>query len=347
MSDFRFDPVKNSWVIVASERGQRPSHYEGSEVELVEPKSCPFCTGNEKMTPPEVFAARQENTDPDTPGWSVRIVPNKFPALSPDLPQADLSEPLVEKIHGSSPAFGIHEILVETPVKNRQMVDMDPEELGSVLSVLRDRLASHLSDDRFQSVIGFKNHGKDAGASLVHSHTQIIALPMVPGNLAAMVKNFSAHQERTGRCLYCEIVDREKAGGSRVVESNDNFVALTPFAAASPFQVRIVPAAHSHDFTAISDEEVSALAHILGSTLRRLRNVLGEHPWNMVFYTAPAGVGGTSNSNSDFHWFVEITPRVTIQAGFEMGTGISINTVAPEEGAELLRAQGAGRGAQE
>jgi UDPglucose--hexose-1-phosphate uridylyltransferase len=330
--DFRFDPVKNSWVIVASGRGQRPSHYEGSEVEFVEPRSCPFCTGNEKMTPPEVFAARQENTGPDTPGWSVRIVPNKFPALSPGLPQADLRELLVEEIHGSSPAFGIHEILIETPVKNRQMVDMDQEELGFVLSVLRDRLASHHADSRFRTVIGFKNHGKEAGASLVHSHSQIMALPMVPGNLAAMVQSFSTHQEGMSNCLYCEIIDREKAEGKRVVESSDIFVSLAPFAAASPFQVRIVPVAHSSYFTRISDEDTGALAAILGSTLRRLRRVLGEHPWNMVFYTAPAG-----DENEIFHWFVEITPRVTTQAGFEMGSGISINTVAPEECAELLR----------
>jgi len=341
MSDFRFDPVKNSWVIVASERGQRPSHYESSEVELVEPKSCPFCTGNEKMTPPEVFAARQENAGPDTPGWSVRIVPNKFPALTPDQPQSDSREALVEDIQVSFPAFGIHEILIETPIKNRQMVDMDQDELGFVLSVLRERLASHLSDGRFQSVIGFKNHGKDAGASLVHSHTQIMALPMVPGNITTMVQSFSTHQEGTGGCLWCEIVGREEAEGSRVVERNDNFVALAPFAAASPFQVRIVPTIHSSDFTRISDENTSALAAILGSTLQRLRSVLGEHPWNMVIYSAPAGTKA-----EDFHWFLEITPRVTTQAGFEMGTGISINTVAPEECAEMLRAQGAGRGAQ-
>ena len=340
MSELRFDPIKKTWVIVASERGRRPSQYEGSGAAHEEPEGCPFCVGNEGMTPPEVFAVRKDRSDPDGPGWTVRVVPNKYPALSPDLPY----EPYVEGIQSRIPGFGIHEILIETPVRNRQMVDMDREELGEVLLVLRDRLAAHLSDGRFRAVIGFKNHGKDAGASLVHSHCQIMALPVVPNHLAALLESFTEHRERTGNCLYCEIVESEKVKGERVIEDSGDFAALAPFAAASPFQVRIVPTIHSHSFTQLNEEGTSELAVILGSVLRRLRHVLGEHPWNMVFYTAPAETAGgedsnsNGNSNREFHWFLEITPRLTNLAGFEMGSGFLINTVSPEECAELLRA---------
>ena len=332
MPQFRFDPIKNSWVIIAAGRGQRPSHYGGEGSSLVEPKRCPFCEGNEAMTPPEVFAVREDGSAPDTPGWTVRIVPNKFPALSPDLNP----EPMVEGIDSSAPAFGTHEILIETPTRNRQMVDMEPGELRGVLSVFRDRMASHLSDGRFKAVIGFKNHGKEAGASLVHSHCQVMAMSMIPHSVAAMAESFTDHYEKNGECMLCEIIKREEGEGRRVVEKSESFFALAPFAAASPFQVRIVPISHSSDFTQISDDEVAALADILGSTLRRLRGALGEHPWNMVIYSTPLVAEGGEGSES-FHWFLEITPRVTVKAGFEMGSGVSINIVAPEECAKLLR----------
>jgi UDPglucose--hexose-1-phosphate uridylyltransferase len=301
------------------------------------------------MTPRELYALRSEKTNPDTPGWKIRVVPNKFPALSPNLK----AEPFTEGLHRAIPGFGAHEIIIETPVKNRQLSDMSGAELVQVLGVMRERLRVYFSDGRFRTVVLFKNHGKEAGASLVHSHTQLVALPVVPSNLATMVKSFTDHREKAGNCLYCEILVREEAlrlssgqaggpstklrAGSRIIESNDTFVVLAPFAAASPYQVRIVPRTHSHDFSAISDEDLEDFALVLGSILRRLQTVLGEHPYNMVLHTAPTEDPEEKRDIKAYHWFLEISPKLTNLAGFEMGSGFFINTVAPEECAELLR----------
>ncbi|MDF1524835.1 MAG: DUF4931 domain-containing protein [bacterium] len=332
MSEFRFDPVKRTWVILSAERGHRPSHYQSSSQAVPEPENCPFCPGNEAMTPPEVFSHRSPDTVPDSPGWQVRVVPNKFPALEIQLPW----EPYTEGIHSQIPGFGLYEVVIETPVKNRQMVDMDDGEIMEILAVFRERMRIHFKDGRFKTVILFKNHGKDAGASLAHSHTQLIALPVIPNNVDSQLESFEKHLALTGRCLMCDILEREGKDQARVVEETGGYLVLAPFAASSPFQLNIVPEDHGHDFSTSSDDSLGNLAPVLGGTLRRLRSVLGEHPWNMVLHNAPMAVEGKTDVTA-YHWFLEITPRLTIVAGFEMGSGFSINTVAPEECAELLR----------
>ena len=341
MSEFRYDPIKRTWVILSAERGHRPSHYLSDSQAVQEPKTCPFCVGNEVMTPPEVYSHRDAESAPDSPGWSVRVVPNKFPALSPDLPL----ENFAECVHGHIPGFGVHEVVIETPVWNRQMADMDDEEIEEVLVVLRERMRFHSSDERLKTIILFKNHGKEAGASLVHSHTQIMALPIVPSNVATELQSFVQYMEKESRCLMCDILAREVKIETRVVLDESGYLVLAPFAAGSPFQLNILPRDHSHDLSLSDDDQLRRLAPVLGDTLRRLRSVLGEHPWNMVLHNAPSNLDD-GRDVAAYHWFMEITPRVTNPAGFEMGSGFSINTVAPEECAELLRAQGAGRGAQ-
>lgn len=342
MSELRYDPIKRTWVILAAQRGHRPSHYHSPSQSLPEPKSCPFCSGNEKMTPPEVYSHRSSDTAPDSPGWRVRVVPNKFPALDKKLS----CEPYIEGIHSRIPGFGTHEIVIETPVKNRQMADMDDVEVAEILAVFRERMRTHFSDGRFKTVILFKNHGKAAGASLVHSHTQLMALPVIPNNVASQLESFEEHRSEKDRCLMCEILEKEVREGDRVVVNESGYMVLAPFAASSPFQLNIVPRDHSHDFSLSDDDSLGHLAQVLGGTLRRLRSVLGEHPWNMVLHNAPANLDGERDATA-YHWFLEITPRLTNPAGFEMGSGFSINTVAPEECAEILRTQDAGHRTQE
>ena len=335
MSEFRFDPVKRKWVILADQRGHRPSQFQSSSQTFTEPEICPFCPGNESMTPPEVYALRTAGTDPDSTGWQVRVVPNKYPALSTDHPL----EPFSDGIHRSIQGFGVHEIIIETPVKNRQMADMDNWEISMVLTVIRERMKVHLTDGRFRAVILFKNHGKDAGASLVHSHTQLMALPLIPDNVALQLESFTDYLAREDRCLMCDILAREVAENDRMVYDENGYMVVVPFASSSPFQVNIVPKTHGHEFSLSGDSTLNRLAPVLGKTLRCLRSVLGEHPWNMVLHNAPVGVPDETIAKA-YHWFLEITPRLINPAGFEMGSGFYINTIAPEECAALLREQG-------
>jgi UDPglucose--hexose-1-phosphate uridylyltransferase len=284
------------------------------------------------MTPPEVYSHRSPDTDPDSPGWRVRVVPNKFPALAADLPYKQYTE----GIHSSLPGFGVHEVVIETPVKDRQMADMDNGEIMEVLTVFRERIRFHFSDGRFKTVILFKNHGKEAGASLVHSHTQLMALPVIPNNVVTQLESFKAHWAEKNICLMCEILEREVQEGARVVSDEGGYLVVAPFASSSPFQLNIVPKAHSQDFSLSDDNSLNGLALVLGDTLRRLHSVLGEHAWNMVLHNTPVDPEGHMNMEA-YHWFLEITPRLTNPAGFEMGSGFHINTVAPEECAALLR----------
>ena len=287
------------------------------------------------MTPHELYSRRSPDTAPDSPGWRVRVVPNKFPAFDKELP----CEPYVKEIHSHIPGFGAHEIIIETPVKNRQMVNMTDDELAEVLIVFRERIRTHFSDGRFKTVILFKNHGKEAGASLVHSHTQLIALPVVPNNVASQLANFEGHLIEKDSCLMCEILEKEVKESDRIVEDESGYLVVAPFAASFPFQLNIVPKDHSHDFSLSDDDSLGNLAPVFGRTLRRLHSVLGEHPWNMVLHNAPVDPEGDLNVEA-YHWFIEVTPRLTYPAGFEMGSGFYINTVAPEECAELLRETG-------
>ena len=287
------------------------------------------------MTPPEVYAHRPDDSRPDDPGWQVRVVPNKFPALSNEQP----CELFVEGIHSSIPGFGLHEIVIETPVKDRQMVDMGDDEIGEVLSVFHERMCTHFSDGRFKTVILFKNHGKEAGASLVHSHTQLMALPVIPNNVALQLASFEDYRVKMDRCLMCDILEREVQEEVRIVDDREGYLVVAPFAASSPFQLNIIPETHSHDFSLSDDGSLGRLAAVLGRTLRRLQLVLGEHPWNMVLNNAPLDPEGKSDVTA-YHWFLEITPRLITPAGFEMGSGFFINTVSPEECAELLRETG-------
>lgn len=341
MSELRYDPVKKTWIILSAERGHRPSHYQYRTHAVPEPKSCPFCPGNEAMTPPEVYSHRSPDTAPDGPGWRVRVVPNKFPALSTGVAPGDLYPvPYTEGIHSRIPGFGSHEIIIETPVRDRQMVDMTDDEIAEVLIVFRERMRAHFSDGRFKSVILFKNHGKEAGASLVHSHTQLMALPVIPNNVALQLQSFEEYRTREDRCLMCDILQREIKEDVRIVDDGGGYLVVTPFAASSPFQLNIVPREHNHDFSLSDDDSLDTLAQVLGRTLKRLYSVLREHPWNMVLHNAPVDPEGHLNVEV-YHWFLEITPRLTNTAGFEMGSGFFINTVAPEECAELLRMQNA------
>lgn len=329
MAELRFDPITGEWVVVAADRGSRPSDYpgSGSGARVHGQDACPFCPGNESMTPPEVMAVRDPGTAPNTPGWTIRVIPNKYPAFSPDLP----FHPVSEGLYDLSPAFGIHEIVVESPEDDLRMADMDLLCLGNILAVYRSRLKAIGETGKFAAALIFRNYGKAAGASLSHPHSQIVGIPVLPRLVAAELESFRAHLSETGQCLMCGLISQEIGEADRVIIHRDGFLAYAPFPSGLPYQFRIVPTDHGENFQDSADGDLAAFASVLKEALARLRNGLDDPPYNFILHTAPF------LSEGPYHWYLDVTPRITTTAGFEWGTGFCINTVSPEEGAAVLR----------
>jgi UDPglucose--hexose-1-phosphate uridylyltransferase len=334
MSELRFDPLKRRWVIVAQERALKPA-------DLVEPKpevpsrNCPLCPGNEQYAGHEIFRV----PGPGPTGWRVRVVPNKFPVLRVEGRLERTSRGLYDVVSG----IGAHEVVVETADHHRSMADLGVEELRDVLAAYRARLADLRRDQRLRYLMLFKNHGVEAGARLDHAHSQIIAIPEIPVQIAVELRSAWEHFRRKERCLLCDVLRQEREGGDRLVLETSRFTAFAPFASAFPFQVTVAPRAHAHDFTEVGDEDLLQLASALRDVLGRLKTVLEDPPYNLALHTAPPahprpGRPGLWDSLSqDWHWYLEIAPRLTRIAGFEWSTGFHINPVTPEDAARYLR----------
>ncbi len=330
MAELRFDPITRKWMVIAADRGARPSDYPGSGSGTDGGGPCPFCRGNESMTPPEVMAVRDPGTAPDTPGWTIRVIPNRYPAFSPALP----FHPVSEGLYDFSPAFGIHEIVVEAPEDDLQMADMDLPRIGKILAVYRSRLNVMRETGKFTAVLVFRNYGEAAGASLSHPHSQIVAIPVLPSLTATEIESFRAHLHGTDRCLMCDLISQEIGKGERVIIHRDGYLAYVPFPSGFPYQVRIVPTDHRENFQDSNDGDLAGFASILKEALTRLRKGLNDPPYNFILHTAPF------LPESPYHWYLDVTPRITTTAGFEWGTGFSINTVTPEDAAAALRNAG-------
>ena len=328
MSELRKDPVVGRWVIISPERGKRPSDYATRKTAKKE-GFCPLCPGNESLTPPEIFAFREKGTRPDGPGWSIRVVPNKFPALM----RGGRLERRKDGVFNWMNGVGEHEVVVETPEHAEELTDLPLESVKKILFVFKMRMEELAKDPRFRYVVVFKNRGQEAGASLQHSHSQIIALPIVPKRVIEELKGGKRYHDEHGRCIYCEMLAQEGTRGIRVIEENDNFIAFAPFAARFPFETWIFPKSHAAHFCGIEQTQYQTLAEILLRTLKRIDAVLDVPPYNLVFHTAPILDGALPY----FHWHVEIIPKVTRIAGFEWGTGFYINPTPPEESAAYLR----------
>ncbi|MFQ6110691.1 MAG: DUF4931 domain-containing protein [Nitrospinota bacterium] len=342
MSELRNDPIQRRWVIISSERKKRPSDFKPERGARGRGGSCPFDEGKEGMTPPEVFALRAEGSRPDGPGWLVRVVPNRFPALTQEGGLKRERFGLYDVMDG----VGAHEVIVETPVHEMHMADMGVEHLARVLSVYQARLLELFKDPRFRYVLIFKNHGRIAGASLTHPHTQLIATPITPRTVAMELLSALEHYRAKECCLFCDIIGNELTSGERVVAQNSGYVAIAPFASRFPFELFIAPRVHGHSFAALAQGELTALASFLKDIIRRVRDALDDPPYNYLFHiepnveARPRKPGYWETLRSDFHWHIEIIPRLTRVAGFEWGTGFYINPVAPEEAARVLRETG-------
>jgi len=331
MPELRKDPVVGRWVIISTERSRRPTNFTPVRIE----KSggfCPFCPGQEDKTPPEVYAHRPGGGAPNSPGWEVRVVPNKFPALQIEGALDRRGEGLYDKMNG----VGAHEVVIEGTKHDEDLADMPVEHLVEVLRAYRQRIVDLHRDRRFRYVLLFKNHGPEAGATLEHTHTQLVATPIIPKILQEELEGARHYYELKERCVFCDIIQQDTSdhNGRRVVTLNDRFLAIEPFAPRFPFETWILPRRHDASYQQVEDEaEFIELASILKDTLQRLNRALDRPPYNFVIHTAPVVEGDLEY----YHWHIEIMPKLTRVAGFEIGSGFYINPTPPEDAAQYLR----------
>lgn len=335
MQELRKDPVMERWVIISTERGKRPSDFKPEPEDTPNPHECPFCPGNEQITPPEIAALRPEKTSSNSPGWKIRVVGNKFPALSSETELIKQGRGMYDVMTG----FGAHEVVIETPDHLRQLDKLSVEEIRDLIRVYQDRTEALYRDVRFRYVLIFRNEGKQAGASLSHPHSQLIATPVTPIRVKSELLGAEAYFKLRERCVFCDIIAHEKETGLRIVFENDAFISFCPFASRFPFETWILPKKHELHFHA-SRDRIPEMAQVLKITLEKLQTALSRPQYNFVIHTGPnlfPRRGYWQTIHDDYHWHIEIMPRLTRVAGFEWGTGFYINPTAPEDAAKYLR----------
>lgn len=336
MPELRKDPIVGRWVIIATERAKRPSDFEAPPVEVMNPGKDPFAEGNEHMTPAEIFAFRDARSKPNGPGWQVRVVPNKFPALRIEGDLGKEGQGIYDKMNG----VGAHEVIIETPNPALQLEQQPIEGVARVLETYKVRVHDLLRDPRFRYIMVFKNFGKQAGATIAHPHSQLIATPVTPKRLKEKLVGAMQYYAYKDRSIFEDILRQEIKEGVRLVYENAGFVALCPFASRFPFEVTISPRRQSAYYQDIHADELLLLADALKVTLLKLSKALNQPQYNYLIHTAPsryAHQGYWATIDHDFRWHIEILPRLTLIAGFEVGTGFYINPTPPEEAAKYLR----------
>jgi len=329
MPELRRDPIIGRWVIIARERGKRPSDFV-IEKDHTKGGFCPLCPGNENTTPAEVLAyGRPPGSPPNSPNWTLRVVPNKFPALVIEGELDKRGEGMYDKMNG----IGAHEVIIDTPDHNQTISRMPVEQLAQVFRAYKDRMVDLKKDLRFKYIIVFKNFGRAAGASLEHSHSQLIALPIVPNRIEEEIKGCLRYYDYKERCVFCDIIRQELSQNIRVVAENREFIAICPFAPRSPFEIWVMPKHHQSFYTSLNEDQLLGLADLFGEVMRRLEKALPGAPYNYMLHTAPL----REKPMEYYHWHIEIMPKLTMVAGFEWGTGFYINPIPPEEAARFLR----------
>ena len=334
MNILRFDYTTSDWVVYAPLRKLRPHHGTSStarsgEVLRDTKEFCPFCPGNEKMTPPEIFAIRPGGSIA-TSDWKVRVVSNKFPALRIEENPKRLEEG--EMFHWMA-GCGAHEVVIESPDHSTPIMQQPIEQIELTLTALRSRYLDLKRDKRFRSIVIFKNHGEGAGTSIRHPHWQIIATPVVPRLLTLKCYEAAEYFNRSGNCLYRVLLDEELNAKSRLITTNDEFVAFVPYAARLPFETWILPRRAQASWDAVQPGQMRPFAEILKTVLLKLYDGLDNPDFNLTVDMVPAG----DEDKDYFLWHARVLPRLCTPAGFELGSGMSINTIMPEEAAAFLR----------
>jgi UDPglucose--hexose-1-phosphate uridylyltransferase len=328
MADLRKDPVTGRWVIISTERQKRPNDFQVETVTIRPDSLCPFCEGHEDKTPPEILAYR--NGSPGNGrGWEVRVVPNKMPALRVEGTLDREGEGLFDRMNG----VGAHEVIIETPDHTQTLATMSEAAIEKVFWAWRDRVLDLKHDIRLRHIVIFKNHGASAGASLEHAHSQLIALPIVPREMAEELEGARDHYRHKERCVFCDVMRQELKAGSRIIAESADFVALSPYAPRFPFEMWLLPKRHGSRFEEASGAEFASLARMLKEMLQRINGTLLSPPYNLIVHSAPL----QEDAGDFYHWHIELMPKLTRVAGFEWGTGFYINPTGPEEATDVLR----------
>ena len=330
MPELRKDPVTGRWAIISTDRQKRPNDFRFERTAIIGRELCPFCPGREAMTPPEVLSYRHDGGAPNTPGWELRVVPNKFPALQVEGTLDREGDGMFDRMNG----IGAHEVIIETPDHDRSLSMMSEAEIERVLWAYRERMLDLKRDHRLRYILVFKNHGAAAGATLDHPHSQLIALPIVPDFVREEIEGARLHYRVKERCVYCDIIHQDLRDGGRVIQENAEIIAVSPYAPRFAFETWLLPKQHSARFEEAPRHVYESLARMLKAILQRLDRALERPPFNLVVHTSPF----SEELAAQYHWHIEIMPKLTRVAGFEWGTGFYINPTPPEEAAKVLRA---------
>jgi len=327
MPEIRHNIVSREWVIIATERAKRPEEFAkaaaGRPVLPSHVATCPFCPGNESETPPETYRFPGEGD------WQVRVVPNKFPALDATAEVWRKSDGLKHAISGA----GIHEVIIETPDHSRSLALLSETEFHQVMEIYQTRYNAIAADRRVAHATLFRNHGERAGTSLEHPHSQLVGTPIIPPQVRNRMETALRFFDDTGECLFCSVMADELLDEERVVAQSQDFVAFIPYAAMTPFHLWVYPLHHTANFAETCPSELADLSHLLRKVLRKIYFGLENPDYNLTIRTPPREASGQRY----FHWYVSVIPRVTRVAGFEIGSGMFINTTLPEKSAAFLR----------
>jgi len=327
MSELRKDYVKNKWVSISSQRAYKPNDFPTGKVEIFRNPSgfCPFCEGNEAATPPEIAALGREQGEPNSKGWLVRAVPNKFAAFSLEGELEENRNGIYQFYNG----LGKHEVIVETPNDELDFHELPLERMEMIISLFKQRYNELAQDPRIKYIQIYKNRGLFGGASLIHTHSQIVCLPFVPSENVGMPQWY----REKGSCLICDILKQEQESQERIVYEGDQFIIICPYASRFPYESWIVPKRHTEQFGELSEVEEKELAWLCKKISVAIVNEVGNPSYNFVINTAPVNTA----HEPGYHWYMEFTPRLLVPAGVEIATGVFINPMAPEIAAPILK----------
>lgn len=324
MPELRQDPTTKDWVVIASERARRPEQFRKEPAPIDQKTTtCPFCPGNERLTPPTISELAGER------GWKARVIANKFAAFEPEA----LHHSRQHSLFNSQAAYGHHEVVIESPEHRTSLGQMQVSDVREILGVYRERHLALRDDLRVKLVLVFRNHGPSAGASLAHPHSQIVGTPIIPPHIRRKYEVAIRHYDDNQECIYCAVRDAELDSRERLLTESRFLIAFHPFASQVPFETWIIPKRHNPSFAHAEGPEMDDLALLLRALLGALHAKLGNPDYNLVVHTAPV----EDEHKPYFLWHVEIRPRFAIPAGFELGTGVFINTAVPEQTAAYFR----------
>lgn len=332
MPELRYNAAVDDWIIIATERAKRPEDFASKSYVASQDSgaNCPFCAGREAKTPQEIFAIRDSNTAPNTAGWQVRVIPNAFPALQATGDPTRSETPAgFLKMNG----VGKHEVIIESPAHDQIIANMGQKQVENICLTYKERVNQLTKSGRYESIILFKNHGHNAGTSLSHPHSQLIALPIIPRVIRERLEIGQNYFTKHNSCLYCDMIRMEKSEGQRIIAENEDFIAFVPYAARFPFETWILPKVHDASFNNITVEQCLKLAGTLKMVLEKLFRAVKNPDFNYAIYSSPCH----DPVSKSYHWNLKIFPRITTAAGFELGSGIIINTVIPEMSAKYLQ----------